>query len=193
MGCVYEIGTKKAKQVSVVKKPKPKTRFFSSLFGPGESSTPQRVPSPPPAQPLTDEAEYLELGQSGVELTIFTADVDVKLGPKMSAELHRSMRKNPPRALKYELIYVCHHPTQVSRCNNAPFRLGRTSMTQAEKGMTLMSRQRIVSSRASAQTWMGACVFQVHVPPLTLAQVCSRPCVHCEARCRYNEIIADMD
>ena len=171
MGCVYKIGTKKTKQVSVIKKAKPKTRLFPSLFGPGESSTPQRVPFPPPAQPLADEAEYPELGQSSVELTIFTADVDVKLGPKMSAELHRSMRKNPPRALKYELIYVCHHPTQVARCINAPFKLGRTGMTQAEKGMTLMSRQRIVFSRASALTWMGACVFQAHVLPLTLAQV----------------------
>ena len=36
-------------------------------------------------------------------LTIFTAQVDVKLNHKLPAELHRST-KNPHRTLKYELI-----------------------------------------------------------------------------------------
>lgn len=55
---------------------------------------------------IVHDSEYLEVGQSGVVLRIFTAEVDVNLSQKMSAELHRSTKKNPPRALKYELIYV---------------------------------------------------------------------------------------
>ena len=54
-----------------------------------------------------NEAEYLEVARSRVVLAIFTAEVEANLSQKLSAELHRSMKKNPPRALKYDLIYVC--------------------------------------------------------------------------------------
>jgi len=75
-----------------------------------------------------DDAWYLEVGQSSVVLTIFTAEVDVKLSEKMSAELHRSTKKNPPRALKYELIYVRHLlPTPVTEYVDMILRRGRTS------------------------------------------------------------------
>jgi len=108
MNWVYSTGTEKPKQVPVIEQIKPKTGFFSSLFGLGGGNTPQRTPSPLPPQPVISEAEYLKIGQSSVVLTIFTAEVDVKLSQKISAELHRSTKKNPPRALKYELIYVRH-------------------------------------------------------------------------------------
>jgi len=44
--------------------------------------------------------------QSSVMLTIFAANVDVELDPKLKAEIRRSTKKNPPCVLKYELIYV---------------------------------------------------------------------------------------
>lgn len=53
------------------------------------------------------EAKSLQVGRSQVVLAVFTAEVDVRLSQKISTELYRSTKKNPPRTLKYELIYVC--------------------------------------------------------------------------------------
>lgn len=115
MNWVYSTGTERPKQFPVIEQIKPKTGFFSSLFGLSGSSTPQRTPSPLPPQPAINDTEYLRVSQSSVVLTIFTAEVEVKLNQKISTELHRSTKKNPPRALKYELIYVshpCHHASR---------------------------------------------------------------------------------
>ena len=101
MKWIYNAETEKPKPPPAVE---PMAGFFS-LFGFG-GSTPQRSSIPLPPQPVIDESEYLKVDQSSVVLTIFTAEVDVKLNQKISAELHRSTKKNPPRALKYELIYV---------------------------------------------------------------------------------------
>ena len=105
MKWVYSAGTEKPKPIPVIEQIKPKAGFFSSLFGFG-GSTPQRAPSPLPPPPVINETEYLKVDQSSVVLMIFTADVEVKLSQKISTELLRSTKKNPPRALKYELIYV---------------------------------------------------------------------------------------
>ena len=51
----------------------------------------------------------LEAPLSSVVLTIFAANVDVRLDKKMTAELLRSTKKNPPSRLRYELIYVRSH------------------------------------------------------------------------------------
>jgi hypothetical protein len=107
MKWVYTAGTEKPKPILTTEQIKPKPGFFS-LFGFG-GNTPQRTPSPLPP-PVINESEYLKIDQSSVVLTIFTAEVDVKLNQKISAELHRSTKKNPPRALKYDLIYVSHFP-----------------------------------------------------------------------------------
>jgi hypothetical protein len=48
----------------------------------------------------------LEANSSNVVLTIFAANVDVRLDKKMTTELLRSTKKNPPSRLRYELIYV---------------------------------------------------------------------------------------
>ena len=113
MKWVYSAGTEKPKPPPVVEPIKPKAGFFS-LFGFG-GNTPQRSSTPIPPQPVIDESEYLKVDQSSVVLTIFTAEVDVKLNQKISTELHRSTKKNPPRALKYELIYVSRpFPRQLS-------------------------------------------------------------------------------
>jgi Protein of unknown function (DUF3684) len=80
--------------------------FFSSLFaGLGASSTPRRTPTPVPVAPK-ESTNLLEANSSNVVLTIFAANVDVRLDKKMTAELLRSTKKNPPSRLRYELIYV---------------------------------------------------------------------------------------
>jgi len=161
MNWVYSTGTEKPKQPPVVEQTKPKTGFFSSLFGLGGGNTPQRTPSPLPPQPVVNDAEYLKVGQSSVVLTIFTADVDVKLSQKISAELLRSTKKNPPRTLKYELIYVGHHThTPVTIDIDTPFRREKTSTMQARERMMLSPRQQVVFSKACVRTWMGEYDFE---------------------------------
>ena len=44
--------------------------------------------------------------KSHVILTIFGADVEVKLDRKLAAELQRSTKKNPPQRMSLDLIYV---------------------------------------------------------------------------------------
>lgn len=149
MKWVYSAGTEESKPV--VERTRPKGGFFSSLFALG-GNTPQRVPTPLP-QPVVNEAEYLKVEQSSVVLRIFTAEVDVKLNQKISAELHRSTKKNPPRALKYELIYVSHFSlTPTTKDVNALLRQERMNMTRARRRMMLNPRQRAVSSKVCGQT-----------------------------------------
>jgi hypothetical protein len=107
MNWVYTVGSEKPQPV-VVEQIKQKTgNFFSSLLsGLGGASTPQRTPTPLPT-PATNEADLVKINESNVVLSIFTAEVDVQLTKKMSAELHRSTKKNPPSKVKYQLIYVC--------------------------------------------------------------------------------------
>jgi hypothetical protein len=146
MDSVYSTGMGKSRQIPKIE---PEAVFFS-LPGLGEG-IPQRSP-PPPTQPVVSGAGCLKVAQFSVVLTIFTAEVDVNIDQKLSAELHRSMRKNPPRTLKYELIYVCNPATPVTGDANIPFRRGRRSMTQARKRMKLSPRQRVAFSKACAQT-----------------------------------------
>ena len=101
MNWVYSTGTEKPRQVPVIEKIKPEVRISSS----------KQTGPPPPPQPVINEAKYLEVGQSSVQLTIFTADVDVNPSQKLLGELYRSTKKYPPSTLKYELIYVCHPPS----------------------------------------------------------------------------------
>lgn len=46
------------------------------------------------------------LHRTTVDLTMFTADVKVELSIKLSAELFRAIKKQPPLRLTYDLIYV---------------------------------------------------------------------------------------
>ena len=195
MNWVYSTGTERPKQAPAVEQTKHKAGFFSSLFGLGGGNTPQRAASPLPPQPVVNEAEYLKVGQSSVVLTIFTAQVDVKLSQKISTELHRSTKKNPPRALKYELIYVCRPPlpTLVTGCAHMPFRPGRTSTTLVRKRITLSQRQRAAFSKACAQTWMGECIFGAWVLLLTSYKVRFRPRVHCQSSQKYNGAISHVE
>ena len=70
--------------------------------GPTNQSTPS-LSKALPSQPPKDSAE---LHNTSVTLTVFTAEVDVNADKKLSAELLRSTKKNPPGRLEYHLIYV---------------------------------------------------------------------------------------
>ncbi|KAI0037007.1 hypothetical protein K488DRAFT_75577 [Vararia minispora EC-137] len=105
---VYEVGSEKPQQNKAVKSTAQQSSsggFFSSLFSSFGSSTPQRVLTPQLPLP-TPEADLMEVSSSSVRLTIFSANVEVKLDKKLSTELLRSTKKNPPSKLKYELIYT---------------------------------------------------------------------------------------
>jgi hypothetical protein len=160
MKWVYSAGTEKPKPIPVIEQIKPKAGLFSSLLE-FSRSTPQRAPSPLPPQPVIKETEYLKIDQSSIVLMIFTADVEVKLSPKISTELLRSTKKNPPRALKYELIYVSPPssipPHHVSETLMHLSDRERTNMMRARKRMTLSPRQQGVFSRVCAPTWTGKC------------------------------------
>ncbi|KAF9219210.1 hypothetical protein BS17DRAFT_798263 [Gyrodon lividus] len=103
MRAVYAVGSEKRSVIEVVEPRKPKGGFFSSLVSAFTSQSPRpetpALPPPPPKDPM-------ELHNINVTLTIFTAEVDVKVDKKLSAELLRSTKKNPPSRLTYDLIYT---------------------------------------------------------------------------------------
>jgi hypothetical protein len=107
MRWVYAEGTKKKKFPLAVKWPRKPSHggFLSTFFGTSGASTPQLVVTPLPAEPVV-EIDLLTVTETQVTLSIFSADVNVKLSKKMSTELHRSTKKNPPKHLKFEFIYV---------------------------------------------------------------------------------------
>ncbi len=60
-----------------------------------------------PASVVSEESiNLLEVMSSNIVLTIFAANVDVRLDKKMTEELLRATKKNPPSRLRYELVYV---------------------------------------------------------------------------------------
>src|SRR6266436_858828 len=72
---------------------------------PSASSTLQGTPMP--ASVVSEESiNLLEVMSSNIVLTIFAANVDVRLDKKMTEELLRATKKNPPSRLRYELVYV---------------------------------------------------------------------------------------
>jgi len=107
MRWVYSVGTEKPTPAAGSSSKPSQAGFFSSLFsGLTGVATPQRAPTPVPIVPQ-EEVNLLEVNESSVTLSIFTANVDVQLNKAMTAELLRSTKKNPPNKLRYELIYVC--------------------------------------------------------------------------------------
>ncbi|KAK0461397.1 uncharacterized protein EV420DRAFT_1669612 [Desarmillaria tabescens] len=94
--------TSSSDKPSATKSVKPQAHggFFSSLFTNFVGS----VPAPPEEPKKVIDPRQIRV--TSVALSIFSADVDVRLDKKLSAELHRSTKKNPPSKLKYELIYT---------------------------------------------------------------------------------------
>ncbi|KAG8215924.1 hypothetical protein J3R82DRAFT_7898 [Butyriboletus roseoflavus] len=104
MHAVYAVGTEKRPFLELLEPRRPKGGFFSSLVSVfTNQSTPQTEAPALPPQPPKDPTEFHEMN---VTLTVFTAEVDVKMDKKLSAELLRSTKKNPPARLKYDLIYT---------------------------------------------------------------------------------------
>lgn len=105
MHAVYAVGTEKRPLLDTLEPRRPKGGFFSSLVSAftGQSASPQSESPALPPQPPKDPTELHEMS---VTLTVFTAEVDVKVDKKLSAELLRSTKKNPPARLKFDLIYV---------------------------------------------------------------------------------------
>ncbi len=109
MQWVYMAGTEKPQPKK--EPPKPVAGgggFFSSLFSSltGASGAPSRTNTPAPAPSTVPQIDPQTIVESNVVLSIFAADIAVKLDKKMITELNRSTKKNPPTRMKYELIYV---------------------------------------------------------------------------------------
>jgi hypothetical protein len=108
MRWVYSSGTQKPQPLSGLKQLKASGQrgFFTSLLTTiAGGATPNRSLTVLPTEPA-EEVDPVTVNETSVALFIFSADVDVRLDKKMVTELHRSTKKNPPRQLKYELIYV---------------------------------------------------------------------------------------
>lgn len=105
MHAVYDLGTEKP-LVLPVGEPRKVSQggFFSSLLSTFTSHH-QPVLAKPLPQPQVNK-DPTGVYTSSVTLTMFNADVDVKLDKKLQSELHRSTKKNPPNHLNYSLIYV---------------------------------------------------------------------------------------
>ncbi|RDX42682.1 hypothetical protein OH76DRAFT_1410943 [Lentinus brumalis] len=109
MQWVYMAGTEKPQPKK--EPPKPVAGgggFFSSLFSSltGASGAPSRTNTPAPAPSTVPQIDPQTIVESNVVLSIFAADIAVKLDKKMITELNRSTKKNPPTRMKYELIYT---------------------------------------------------------------------------------------
>ncbi|KAJ3518121.1 hypothetical protein NLJ89_g72 [Agrocybe chaxingu] len=108
MKWIYLSGTEKKRPV-VTKQVKPANAgggFFASILS-SFSGTASRVPTPQPSPPPPPKAvDLLSTSETSVSLSIYSASIRVKLDKKMTAEIHRSTKKNPPTTMKFELIYT---------------------------------------------------------------------------------------
>ncbi|KAF8894925.1 hypothetical protein CPB84DRAFT_1816083 [Gymnopilus junonius] len=107
MKWIYTSGTEK-KRITLSKANKTVASggggFFSSLFSSFASApTPQSVATPLPPPPPVDQ---LAINEISVSLSIYSASIQVRLDKKLSSEIQRSTKKNPPTRMKFELIYT---------------------------------------------------------------------------------------
>ncbi|PPQ89567.1 hypothetical protein CVT25_012239 [Psilocybe cyanescens] len=108
MKWIYTSGTGKKRQSPPKPVKAPATGgsgFFSSLFNTlSGTSTPQHTTSPLP--PVEKPIDHLAISETSVLLSIYSASIQVRLDKKLSSELQRSTKKNPPTKMKFELIYT---------------------------------------------------------------------------------------
>jgi hypothetical protein len=107
---VYRVGSEKPSvksKTDILKSSSHKASgFFSPLPDGFEASvTPPATLTQAPVV-HKESIHLLEANSSNIVLTIFAANVDVRLDEKMAGELLRATKKNPPSRLRYELIYV---------------------------------------------------------------------------------------
>ena len=107
---VYNVGSEKPSATSKTDTLETANGFFSPQSDGSEASMPE-VPSSIVSKD-SESANLLDAHSSNIALTIFTANVEVRVDKKMTEELIRSTKKNPPSRLRYQLIYVS--PTVVN-------------------------------------------------------------------------------
>jgi hypothetical protein len=108
---VYKVGSEKPSAKSNTDILKSSSHEANGLFSPFSdgfeaSPTPQGTPTTHAPVMENETIHLLEANSLNVVLTIFTANVAVRLDKKMTGELLRATKKNPPNRLRYELIYV---------------------------------------------------------------------------------------
>ena len=98
---VYNVGSEKTSTTSRTDALKTVTHQTSGFFSPQSDRFETLAPmlSEEPINPF-------EAISSNIVLTIFTANIEVRLDEKMTGELLRSTLKKPPSRLRYELIFV---------------------------------------------------------------------------------------
>ncbi|KAI0637255.1 hypothetical protein C8Q77DRAFT_1216014 [Trametes polyzona] len=128
--------------------------FFSSLFSSlTASANPSRVatPAPPPTPP--PKVDLTALVESNVMLSIFAADIAVKLDAKMIAELNRSTKKNPPTRMKYELIFTGKAEYDASKSEDEKHGASTGSVFQGLRAdIDGMGQAKVFIGHATAQT-----------------------------------------
>lgn len=110
---VYDVGSEKPSATSRTDTFETATHQTSGFFSPQPDGFDASTPEVSQSMIPKESANLLEAHSSNIALTIFTANVDVRVDKKMTEELLRSTKKNPPSRLRYELIYVS--PTVVKR------------------------------------------------------------------------------
>jgi hypothetical protein len=110
---VYNVGSEKPSATSRTDTLEKATHQTNGFFSPQSDGFETWTPEVTPSMVSKESTDLLEAYSSNIVLTIFTANVDVRLDKKMTEELLRSTKKNPPSRLRYELIYVS--PTVVKR------------------------------------------------------------------------------
>ena len=134
---VYKVGSEKPSVTSKTDILKSSSHEASGFFSPltdGFDASPTSQGTPTQAPVVYNEFIYpLGANSLNIVLTIFAANVAVRLDDKMAGELLRATKKNPPSRLRYELIYVSF--TVIKNTPKSGFSLllrqGRTNMTQA--------------------------------------------------------------
>jgi Protein of unknown function (DUF3684) len=101
---VYNVGSENPSTISKRDPLKTGTHQTSSFFSPESDPFEESSTSAPmlPKEPINP----FEVASSNIALTIFAANVNVRLDEKMTEELLRSTLKKPPSRLRYELLFV---------------------------------------------------------------------------------------
>ena len=108
---VYNVASEKPSNISGTDSLNTATYQTSGFFSP-QSDAFETSSTLVPMAPK-ESINLFETTSSNIVLTIFTANVEVRLDKKMTGELLRSTLKKPPSRLRYELIYVS---TTVVQC-----------------------------------------------------------------------------
>jgi hypothetical protein len=103
---VYNVGSEKPSATSRTDTLETATHQTNGFFSPQSDGLETLTPEVTPPMVPKESTNLLEAHSSNIALTIFTANVDVRVDKKMTEELLRSTKKNPPSRLRCELIYV---------------------------------------------------------------------------------------